>query len=303
MRPTHEDPYMGPLPRAAGCDCHVCRPEPSYQPYDRETIDAVLRHGWQVVTVGSGRCDCCDDEGADPDGDDAPAFAYTVGLGHRAGHPELVMSGLDAGLMHRALNSLAERVLAGRTFAAGDVVEDVLGRVPVALAQASPSALDDVVIWSGWFHRRRPEALVVVWPSTSGVFAWQPGAPAVLDELQPVTWREPIPQVGALAPDPGWPFPVAPDARVLSCSHVVDEGGPVLWVARESDPSRGEDWSLHCGALGHEDDKVAVLHLAHLVRGAPSVRDLAVLPLDWEAERADVDSPWTTQAIVRGPDA
>ena len=53
MRPTHEDPYMGPLPRAAGCYCHVCRPEPSYQPYDRATIDTVLRHGWQVVTVGA----------------------------------------------------------------------------------------------------------------------------------------------------------------------------------------------------------------------------------------------------------
>ena len=295
---------MGPLPRAAGCDCHVCRPEPPYEPSDRAAIDTVLRHGWQVVVVGSGRCDCCDDEGSDPASDgDAPAFAYTVGLSHRAGHPELAMSGLNADLMHGALNALAQRVLAGRTLAAGDVVEDVLGRVPVALAEASAYALDEVVTLSGWFHRRRPEALVVVWPSTSAVFAWQPGAPAVLDELQPVTWREPIAQVGTLARDPEWSFPVGPAARVLSCTHLVDEGGAILWVARESDSSRGEDWSLHCGAAGHKDDEVAVIHLAHLVRGAPSVRELATLPLDWEAERPDVDSPWATRAIVDEPTA
>ena len=39
-------------------------------------------------------------------------------------------------------------------------------------------------------------------------------------------------------------------------------------------------------------------HLAHLVPGAPSVRHLADLPLDWEAHRPDVDSEWVTRPIA-----
>jgi hypothetical protein len=296
---------MGLHPRAEGCDCHACRPDAAYDdPQDRSTIETVLRHGWQVFVVGSGSCDSCEHESPDHDQHpdhqvSGPSFAYTVGLGHRAGHPELVMSGLDAGLMHRALNRVAERVLAGRRFAAGDVLEDVLGRVPVVLAQATPEGLQQTVTWAGWFHRRPVEALVVVWPSTSAVFAWQPGAPAELDEQQPPAWRDPLEPHGPIAPDPEWTFPVPPDLRALTCTHVTDEGAPVLWVGRESDPSRGEDWSLHCGEPGHVDDAIVVAHLAHLVRGAPSVRDLADLPLDWEAHRPDVDSGWTTRPIAR----
>lgn len=287
---------MGLDPRIDGCDCHACRPETSYESWDRSTIDGVLQHGWQVVIVGSGDCTCCAEGDEAPHEETGPAFAYTVGLGHRAGHPELMMSGLDRGLMHRALNDLAERVMGGRRLSSGDVLEGVIGRVPVALAQMSRRGLEETVTWSGWFHRRPPEALVVVWPTTSAVFAWQPGAPAVLDELQPVGWREPIAPVGALAADPDWEFPVPPDTRVFSCRHVVDDGHPVLFAARESDPTRGEDWTVHCGA-GHDIDDAAMLHLAHLVRGAPSLRELATLPLDWEAERDSTDDEWVTMPI------
>jgi hypothetical protein len=279
------------------CDCHACRPEAVYDPVDRDCIDTVLEHGWQVVLVGSGACACCGDDEVAPSHDDGPAFAYTVGLGHRAGHPELVMSGLDPALMHRSLNRLAERIVDGRRLAPGDVLEGVLGAAPVAVAAASPYALEEVVTWSGWFHRRRPDALVLVWPTTSGIFAWQPGAPEVLDELQPTGWREAVPLSGALAHDPPWDFPVPPDAEALTCTHVLEKGHPLLWVARQGDPARGEDWSLHCGAAGHADDEVVVVHLAHLVRAAPGVRAVADLPLGWEAGRSDVDSEWRTSPI------
>lgn len=292
-----EDPGTGPPPRAEGCDCHVCRPEGDYEPLDLATIQTVVRHGWQVVLVGSGACECCSDTAPEHGHDDGPVFAYTVGLGHRAGHPELLMSGLDPDLMHRALNNLSERVVDGRRLAPGDVLEGVLGGAPVALATASAYALDELVTWSGWFHRRPPDALVVVWPTTSGVFAWQPGAPEVLDELQPPAWRDAFTPTGALEPDPVWDFPVPPDTRAFTCRHVLEEGRPLLFVARESDTTRGEDWTLHCGSPDHETDDAVVVHLAHVVRGAPSVRALADLPLDWEADRDDVDSDWRTRAL------
>ena len=114
-------------------------------------------------------------------------------------------------------------------------------------------------------------------------FAWQPGAPEILEELQPGGWRVPIEHTGGLATDPTWGFPVPPDHRAFSCTHVVDDGEAVLWAARESDEARGEDWSIHCGATAMRPRTCAIVHLAHLVRSAPSLRQISNLGLDEEA--------------------
>jgi len=297
---------MGPLPAAPGCDCHVCRPEESYDDaLDRGTIDTVLRHGWQVILVADdGPCDHADHahDADEPDqfhdeSDSGPAFAYTVGLGHRAGHPELLMSGLDPGVMHRALNDVAQRVLDGRRLRPGDVLEDVLAGVPVAIERVADPAIAETVLWSGWFHRRQPEALVVVWPDGDGIFPWQPGVADIVRELQPRDWRVPVEHTGGVAPDPAWCFPVPPEHKAFSCTHVVDEGAAVLWAARQPLDGNGEDWSVHCGADDHESDDIRLLHFAHLVRSAPSLRQLGDLGLDEEAWRDDTDSPWERAPI------
>jgi hypothetical protein len=268
---------------------------------DRGVIDTVLRHGWQVMSVANDiQCEHHDHAAGEHEPDESgPDFAYTIGLGHRQGHPELLISGLDRGLMHHALNNVAERIMSGRRFQAGDVLENALGGVPVVLEQVTEHALAETVTWSGWFHRRAAEALVIVWPTTSGIFAWQPGAPASLDEVQPPAWRVPIVHRDDVSKDPPWPFPVPPDLLAFSCTHVVDEGAPVLWVAREFDPARGEDWSAHCGAEGHETDDLRLTHFAHLVRSAPSLRALSDLALDEEADRTDPDAPWTRRRLRR----
>lgn len=172
--------WIGPLPAAPGCDCHICRPDEDYDAQDRRVIDTVLEHGWQVIMVaddiGCDRPDHHDWEGPE-DPDPMPAFAYTIGLGHRTGHPELLMSGLDTGLMHHSLNAVARRIMGGLRLRPGDALEDVLAGVPVAVEEASDAALRETVTWSGWFHRRKPDALAIVWPDRNGVFAWQPGPP------------------------------------------------------------------------------------------------------------------------------
>lgn len=294
-------PWMGPLPAATGCDCHVCRADETYDELDRRTIDTVLQHGWQVILVADD-AECTHPDGHDhsdhADAKSSPSFAYTVGLGHRCGHPELLISGLDRAVMHQALNDLAQQVMDGRRFAPGDALESVLAGVPVVLEQVADEALPETVTWSGWFHRRKPEALAVVWPDTSGVFAWQPGAPDILEKAQPGRWRMPIQHSGGLDVDPPWPFPVPPDNMTFSCTHVVDDGHPVLWAARESDDTRGEDWSVHCGAEGHETSEMRAVHLAHLVRSAPSLRAISDLGLDEEALRVNPDSEWSRARLT-----
>ena len=103
-----DKPWLGPLPAMPDCDCHICRPDASYDELDRRTIDSVLEHGWQVIMVGA-NTGCShpqhQDHSADDHSDPGPAFAYTVGLGHRFGHPELLVSDSTT-VMHGALNNV-----------------------------------------------------------------------------------------------------------------------------------------------------------------------------------------------------
>ena len=49
---------------------------------------------------------------------------------------------------------------------------------------------------------------------------------------------------------------------------------------------------------GHERDEMRIVHLAHLVRAAPSLREVSDLPMDHEADRPDVDAAWTVTPLA-----
>lgn len=268
------------------CACHVCRPEPLTDPYDLKCVSDVLEHGVHVVYVSEGD-------------DDEPAFAYTVGLPHQVGHPELVMSGQKVELMHSALNEAARRVLSGFRFFPGTTAENVIGRFPVVADAMTSRGLSETVQCSHWFHRRQVEALQLVWPDTRGIFAWQPGAAPFAASLQPQAWRVPSTRAGGVAPDPEWVFPVPADHLAVSCTCVVDEGAPVRLVVRDFDTDDGECWQLMCGQQ-HQDILQAgrLSHLSHLVRNAPSVRELHDLGLDEQAERESAWAPWVRSPFV-----
>lgn len=288
-----DNPWVGPDPAFPGCDCQICRPEKYYDKIDQNCLDTVLKHGWQVILVGVP----CDHGGECDEGPSLP-FAYTLGLGHRCGHPEFFMSGLEPRLMHAVLNRMAERVMAGNAYFHGDVVEGALGGVPVVLEKLAEDHIAEAIPWAGWFHRHKPEALSLVWPTTGGIFAWQPGAPVSLDQHQPPQWRVPSPRTDGIAPDPEWLFPITPEALVLSCTHVIEGGAPVLWAARKIDKEGEEDWTVHCGGVDHATNEVCASHFTHLVRSAPSLRMISDLPVNFEALRASVDDPWIISEIL-----
>jgi hypothetical protein len=249
-----------------------------------------------VQLVGTGSCDCGEPD-CDPEAE-GPAFAYTIGLWHQARHPELLMSGQKGELMHSALNAAARGVMRGNRLVPGMTLENVIGRWPVLVDEVSLEGLQTTVLGAHHFHHRAVQAFQLVWPDTLGRWPWQPGAAGFASDLQPQAWRIPTPRSGVVAADPEWLLPVPPDADAVSCTCVIDEGAPVRYVARVPDPE-GEEWQGLCDPEhlnSHPATWAKIWHVAHLVRQAPSVLQLADLRLGEEAVREDVWSPWVRRA-------
>src|SRR5687768_9010194 len=72
---------------------------------DEKVLADVEEHGWHMIGIEA------DEEG--------PAFAYTIGLYETFGQPEVILFGLDTGIMFRLLNQIGEQVREGRRFGHG----------------------------------------------------------------------------------------------------------------------------------------------------------------------------------------
>jgi hypothetical protein len=132
--------------------------------------------GWAVQLV---------DEGDSPS---EPAFAYTIGLHHSFGHPELIVLGQPKELMHAMLNIIGGRIRKGARYADGDSLDDVIEGYPVRLREVERrESFEAHVGYALWFYAGKPFRLFqVVWPDKHGRF---PGEPRVWEELKE---REPL---------------------------------------------------------------------------------------------------------------
>jgi hypothetical protein len=229
---------------------------------EQRCVHDVASHGRHVVQVA---------------GD--PPFAYTVGLPHHAGHPELVMSGLGADVMTKVLEEVCALVLQGFPLVGGQLLEGVLARVPLVVDVMSSEGLAATVGWSRWFHQREVPAYQLVWPEPTGDFHWDTAE-------QLAAWRVPVDRV-----EPEWTLGATKGQPVYVCTHVAEDGEPVMRVVRD----HGEEWQLLCDADHYEESRAVVWHLSHCVKTAPSL--LAVeLPLGSTAWR---DAPWLPWQTAR----
>ncbi|WP_255305803.1 DUF4262 domain-containing protein [Streptomyces sp. Wb2n-11] len=88
---------------------------------DLTIIENVQQHGCHVVMV--------------PEDEIGPGFAYTIGLAHTHGAPELAVFGLDVQVMHRMVNRLGAKSAAGAVLAEGQRHPDVVDGHRVAPGQ------------------------------------------------------------------------------------------------------------------------------------------------------------------------
>lgn len=75
------------------------------------------------------------------------------------------------------------------------------------------------------------------------------------------------------------------------CSHIFDQRRPVLYVCRQ-----GGDWQFLCGAEHAPTELPRVVGAAHIFERDPSLKEVADLRVDWEAERRAIGEPWLRRA-------
>jgi hypothetical protein len=163
------------------CTCIICH---DYGDRDRlgtfllRTIVHVTQYGWSVVLI--------------PATDAGPGWAYTIGLGHSHGSPELAMFGGDVYEMEEILNALGRQAAEGLRPSDGERREEVLRGWPVVFRAVDPRWHEAAFGGAMAFYRSTPLTfLQVVWPDPAGLFPWEPGTEAAYVRAQPTLWVEP----------------------------------------------------------------------------------------------------------------
>lgn len=158
--------------------------------YSRDTRERALeercvadveQYGLHVIKVG--------------EEDDSPTFAYTVGLHHTFGHPEVIMVGLGLDMMHHVLNDLADSLREGRRYSPGDVSDEFLEGYPVTFRTVPERQYDAYLGWANWFNDDRAyPAMQMIYPDRERRWPWDEGTSEGFRQNQPVLELEPVPE-------------------------------------------------------------------------------------------------------------
>lgn len=148
---------------------------PTVPEEDRDTklISDIEEVGWHVVMI--------------PEDDDGPASAYSIGLFQTFGHPEIIIFGLDLGLMHQMINLIGEEVRQGRQFADGESASGILEGYDVRFLQVARRHYQEHFGYARWFYKGDDfPALQCLWPDKHGRFPTDAVYPEPLRARQPL---------------------------------------------------------------------------------------------------------------------
>lgn len=240
----------------------ACWP-PAEDDFDRRLFENVREVGWQVNLIEA------DDEG--------PAFAYSVGLFHSFGRPEVVVFGQAPEVMHGMVNRVGEHFREGGTYSDWEQATGVLDDFAVMFREVQKKYYQEYLGYARWFNRGDHfPTLQCVWPDTAGRFPWHRTPHPAMAARQPI-----------LSDDRSWPFHEGKNMASFATAGVVDEGKPVLLVHHDEDGS----WQFLCGTP--VDQTVCrVIAMKTAFELDSTVGEVADLPEGWRAERSAPGAAW-----------
>lgn len=163
-----------------GEDAHACDTDAM----ERQALADIDAYGLHVLHVG--------------EGEDAPPFTYSMGIEKSLGMPELIMVGLRPEVAHAAINECYRQMKAGKAIGPGSRVRDLLGGdFECVIVEVPPEAIRKYLRWNLWLYAGADfRAWQIVYPTTSGVFSWDPDVPESFLWWQPLLGAAPERRAG-----------------------------------------------------------------------------------------------------------
>jgi hypothetical protein len=273
------------------CHCRFDEPVPgqesTFDDGDRTVMAHIAEFGWHIVLI--------------PDEPRTSGWAFSVGMWHTLGSPELAVFGLDLNDAASVVNDIGALVRGGRPIGPDVIFDDVLAEDrPLTFRRADSSWYGPLFGYATWFGRRPPLPVAqVVWADADGRFPWDAGIDDDYRFRQPSLWipasEHPQGRWSGTLIEGDWPFPEAPDTSAFTTKRIAFERYPVLYVVHDSDG----DWQFLDG-LDVTAEDIALVHLAHVVGANAGLVQLADLPPGWEAFRQTESGSWTRRPRVDG---
>ena len=140
---------------------------------DRKTLDDIEKYGCHVVGVMAE--------------DDLPPFAYSVGIQQKTTKPELIVIGLKHELAHSIINDYNQRVVSGEVFEPGKRYAGFIEGFECELRVVHSSHYKEHLGYCHWlYHGWHFKVLQLIYPTTTGVWPWQPEATEWFRTRQPL---------------------------------------------------------------------------------------------------------------------
>lgn len=153
---------------------------------EARVIADVREHGCHIVLVVNTE----DDEAG------LPRYAFSVGLHHTLGAPEIVVFGLKPDVMKSMINEFMGRVRGGERFELNREYGGFIDGHDVCFTSVDREEYEEHLGFAGWFYGGWEfPCWQMVWPTTRGVWPWDSGAPAIVRARQPILGA--VPRLGA----------------------------------------------------------------------------------------------------------
>ena len=146
---------------------------------DAKVLQDIQRIGWHVTGVFPS------------EGEEGPEWAFSIGLFHSFGHPEVMIVGLRRELCKDLVNVIGRQVKRGHRYDSEHLYTDILdGPYKCAFREVSRRHYREYVGYAIWFYENDPFPLLqCFWPDKHNCLPWEDSCRKYVKSVQPLLFK------------------------------------------------------------------------------------------------------------------